>query len=343
VTARKIKGNEIQMATLIKRNNGVFYIVTCEEGKRRWISLATRVDKEAQDFFANYQAEHPSRRVASVQDLWDSLEVSIKIAHSGPTYLLYEHALRNFIATIGNKPIKLLVVRDFEHYKLKRVQHIAPVTVNKELRTLRAFFNDAIRLGYITTNPCNGLSLLKVPKKVPRFLHADEVRLLLEKSASQELRSIILLAVLTGMRIGEIVTLEWSDIDVARREIWIDNKPEFQVKGGAERVVPIHDLVLQMLQAKPRTCPWVFTNAHGNKCAVGNISRRFKLLTRKVGLPEEVHFHSLRHTSLTWLLCAGTPSEFVRQIAGHASITTTQIYLHSSPQHLLTAVNSLGI
>ena len=178
---------------------------------------------------------------------------------------------------------------------------------------------------------------------LPLSVIAPDLRLLLEKSTSLEQRSIILFAVLTAMRIGEIVNLEWSDIDLARKEIWMHNKPGFQVKGGSERLVPIHDLVVQLHQSKVRTSQWVFANARGGKCAVGNVSRHFKELTRTTDLPEDCHLHSLRHTSLTWLHSNGIPSEFVRQIAGHASIKTTQIYLHSTPQHLLNAVYSIGI
>lgn len=133
---------------------------------------------------------------------------------------------------------------------------------------------------------------------------------------------------------GEILALTFDDISVTSRQICVRNKPDHRVKGGRERLVPLNDIVAEILTRRPHTGDWVFQRDDGTPYRVKYLSDRFRYFRRKAGLPEGMRFHSMRHTSLTWMHHAGVPAESLRQIAGHSSIVTTQIYTHALPQHL---------
>lgn len=103
----------------------------------------------------------------------------------------------------------------------------------------------------------------------------------------------------------------------------------------------MNNIILPMLYSARKNAGYVFANSKGEPWKVKALSDRFRKYRKKSGLPEGIRFHSLRHTSITWMHHGGVPSESLRQIAGHSSIQTTQIYTHALPQHLLDAANTL--
>jgi integrase len=147
---------------------------------------------------------------------------------------------------------------------------------------------------------------------------------------------------MTAMRAGEIVSLEWQDIDFVERRINVINKPFHRVKSGKERYVPMSDTILTMLYKQRQSQGRVFLNTKGEPITVKSLSDRFRKYRKRAGLPEGIRFHSLRHTSITWMHLKGVPSESLRQIAGHSAIQTTHLYTHPSTQHLLEAANTLN-
>ena len=292
-----------------------------------------------------FEEERSKARLASgmtVTGLWDDMKDILQDNLSPSTMALYRQLQSNLSHVVKEKRVSSITSFDIERFKLERSKSIEKITVNKELRTMRAFLNQAIRLGFMKNNPALSCANYKVEPKTPAFLTPEEVRQLLNNIASPVIRDIVLCALFTAMRIGEIVNLDWRDIDFQTKFIWVRNKPGFRVKGGRSRIVPMGDLLALLLQERPRVGEKVFLNKFGRPCKVGNISRRFKMCALKAGLPKEIHFHSLRHTSLSWMAENGVPPEYIRQIAGHSSIVVTQIYTHSTPSHLSAAANSLA-
>ncbi len=144
------------------------------------------------------------------------------------------------------------------------------------------------------------------------------------------------------MRLGEITNLQWVDVDLVRREIHLRSNGEFRVKGGKPRTIPMNDWVYHFLASKARRSEHVFSKRNGCPLNGPAVSRRFKSYVRRAGLSERIHFHSLRHTGISWLINKGVPLPFVQRIAGHSSLTVTEIYTHLEDKSLISAINSFG-
>ncbi len=148
-------------------------------------------------------------------------------------------------------------------------------------------------------------------------------------------RSLVITALHTGMRRGEILGLTWDQVNMAQGMIRLTH-----TKNGESREIPINDTVRSVL-AGLRTridVPWVFHDEEGYKFK--NTRKRFEAACKRVELTN-FHFHDLRHTFASWLVMAGVPLITVSELMGHKSITMTMRYAHLSPQHKAHAVCSL--
>jgi integrase len=143
------------------------------------------------------------------------------------------------------------------------------------------------------------------------------------------------------MRLGEIVALQWKNIDFVAGIITIRNDANFKTKTGRQRTIPMNTEVLTTLQQRYEQRKdegnAVFSRMRG-----GFASRSFKAAAQKVlGKNTPVHFHSLRHSFCSALLSKGASLRVVQTLAGHASISTTEKYLHCATQDGRIAVELL--
>jgi integrase/recombinase XerD len=96
------------------------------------------------------------------------------------------------------------------------------------------------------------------------------------------------------------------------------------------------------LNSSARWGEHVFESSPGRPLTAGTASKRFKKYVLTAGLDAGLHFHSLRHTGVSWLINKGVPAQFVQQIAGHSSLNVTRIYTHFEDKNLLSAVRAFG-
>ncbi len=329
------------MASLIKRNNGIYYIVSCKRGRRVWRSLYTMDRNEAQLQFDAVQRAQKGKGLM-LREFMAEVGPLIKLETASNTSDFYIYIVDKICEILGNKKLSAYNVLDFEKYKLRRSSEVRKVTVNKELRTIKALFQRMLKYDYLEKNPAKACSLLKIDDKHPTFLSIEQFQTLLRTINDTNFQELVIFAVMTAMRAGEIAYLEWVDIDFRTSQMAVINKAGHRVKTGKERFVPMNDSIAAMLIGKDRKHVRVFLNSKGEPWKVKALSDRFRKYRRKAELPEGIRLHSLRHTSLTWMHHRGVPSESLRQIAGHSSIQTTQIYTHAMPQHLLDAANTIN-
>jgi len=330
------------MACLISRT-GIYYIVSCQGGKRLWKSLHTRCIDDARIVYDNFEREQGAKKTATLSWLLEQILVSLGLNLSEATLGIYKLSFRNFIRLCGDRPIRYITPLIIEKFKALRVREVSPVTLNIDLRTLRAAFNEAKRLKLIHENPFEGVKLFRVPEKEGACLTEDDVRRLMKVIDDPEFRNLVMFAILTVMRLGELTHLEWNDIDLARRDIRIRNKMGFRVKGGKPRTIPMSPWVYEFLSKQELKKGLIFKNAKGYQLIGGSVSHRFKRSVRRAELSDSVHFHSLRHTGISWLINRGVPPPFVQRLAGHSSLLTTGIYSHVEDRSLIGAVNAFPL
>lgn len=219
---------------------------------------------------------------------------------------------------------------------------------------LRAFFRWSVAAGLVKHDPMTGLEPPKAGRKEARFLsphelerivaaiHADAAVKggLVRPGEAVWLAGLVVFAVSTGMRLGEIVALRWGDVDLDHGFLTVRNRPDGRTKSGHDRRIPLVAgalLVVRDRAGAQRAAgaedsdAYVFESPRGGRLDPGYVSKRFKRAARLAKLNEDIHFHSLRHTAASWLIVRGVPLAIVQSVLGHASITTTMRYSHLAP------------
>jgi len=257
------------------------------------------------------------------------------------TYLWDELTLRNFAKFLDRKNIESINSRIIDQYLNSRVKEVKKSTVNIEFRHLKAAFSKAVQWDYIEKNPFIGIRQFSIPKGTPLYLSEEEIRILLDRIEEQWLKEIVEFAVNTGVRIGELVNIEWRDIDFNNNLVRISQKKDFTTKSKKERSIALHDDVFTMLVGMRRKGGYVFSYPNGQKRDPNSVSKCFKGYVRKIGLDERYTFHTLRHTFASHLVQKGVSLYIVSKLLGHSDIKTTQIYSHLAPQTFHDAINVL--
>lgn len=217
------------------------------------------------------------------------------------------------------------------------------------VRHVSTLFNQLLKQGRITANPCKQVALKKVPHKFPKFLTLEEVdRLIgsvesylrekpcLRKGEIEWLIPVVRCNVYLGLRVSELCNLRWSAVDLAKRTVTVRNTETFTTKSGKERVVPVADVPLAVLseldrqRANREQDDFVFRSPHGQLDRI-HVGRLFKKFARRAGFGEKIKFHSLRHTACSLLAMRGASVEAIRLFAGHSSIQVSQKYMHLAP------------
>jgi integrase len=226
-------------------------------------------------------------------------------------------------------------------------------TQRKRYRHLQAFVNWLLDEGIIEQDPMRSVDKPEKQEKQPSFLSPSELEKLIgeieehaetvtnihgEPSDVQWLKDIIQFAVCTGLRRGELVSLQWRDINLEEQFVTVRNRDDFTTKSGDERRVPLRSDALEVARRRDEEHDGdsgdpVFADRSGRPIKADRITKRFKTFVRKAGLDEQedLHFHSLRHTCGAWLASSGVPLRVIQAILGHSSIDVTEIYSHLQP------------
>lgn len=245
-------------------------------------------------------------------------------------------SLKRWIEFVGNIQISDVTVKLIEQYKQERLQHIKPVSLNIELRSLKAAFQVAVKWRYLKNNPFKEIAQLKINEpRTPQFLAVNEIRRLLSVIDNEKFKLLVEMYLSTGGRRNEVLSLTIDDIDIPSRTVTFVNGTKF----GKKRVVPLNQRALKILTHLRKS-----THASTDRIfeyEKNYISRRFKYYARKAGLPESIKTHSLRHTFASALAERSVDIHTIKQLLGHSSVKVTEIYSHLSPEHKIKAVNKL--
>lgn len=218
-----------------------------------------------------------------------------------------------------------------EKYKAERLEKVSPASVNRELATLKNMYTKAIQWEYVKDNPAKTVKLLKEPPGRLRYLEKEEIKKLID-SCAPHLKPIVIMALNTGMRRGEILNLKWSDISLKNRNILVRNS-----KSNTSRIIPMNDTVYKTLKSTPKKGEYLF-NLDGNK--IGDIKKSFKNALKRAGI-EGFRFHDLRHTFASHLAMLGCNLKTIQELLGHKDIKMTFRYAHLTQSNLRETVQKL--
>lgn len=328
---------------LFLRGNGIWYIGTIDaRGKRKSISTRAMDRGTAESVLSEYEKSHQSESNGPLLSAFtDEVLEFIGASFTRKTKLIYRDALRALKRHTGDIPIDLVTVRDVDRFKTARVKQIKPISVNKDLATLKAAFNQALRWEYIKVNPFSQTKKLRIPDKPPAYFTRQEIRQVIRACEHHWLHDLVIVALNTGMRVGELTNLRWTHVDMKRRMIRIANGDGFQTKTGKGNIVPMNDIVAAVLEERmKRGEEHVFT-MRDRQIKKNWVSSAFKKVLRREGIREELHFHSLRHTFASWLVQDGVSLYQVSRLLGHSDVKTTEMYAHLQPDMMHDIVERL--
>ncbi len=239
------------------------------------------------------------------------------------------------------KLLSLITVLDIETYRSNRAKEGGRgVTINRELALLSSMFNKAKDWSYLEVNPVRKDAFFTgVEQPKQRVLTPDEETKLLDASPAH-LKPILIMALNTGMRKGEILGLEWNRVDLEGREITLLCT---NTKSKRGREIPINEKLYSMLvqmKANSDGSPFVFPNPFSGKPYV-DVKGLYSGTCKRAGILG-LRFHDLRHTFASRLVVSGVDINTLREILGHGSIRMTQRYVHSDKMQKRDAVERLA-
>ncbi len=278
-----------------------------------------------------------------------------------------------FYQEFANMKLEAIDPFSIERWRSKRIKSgVTASTVNRNITELRSIFSKAKQWGVINNSPFEHIKPLRQDNNAKiRYLSKSEQTQLLEALDKREhkmraerananqwraergyellpnlfdlafvdyLKPMVLLAMHTGMRRGEIFNLEWQDINFLSKTVTINGN---KAKSGQTRHIPLNKIIIEVMEdwkKQNQTSGLVFPNAQGY--SLDNIATSWANLLELANI-KDFRFHDLRHHFASMLVMSGVDLNTVRELLGHNDIKTTLRYAHLAPEHKQEAVEKL--
>lgn len=380
------------MASLRRLPNSPYWIAcfTLPDGRRTQRSTKSVDRKEAQRIANKYEdvaetgrdrrlTETQARKViadifaisnrdvlpsSSIKDYLESWLKRKELEASAPTHQRYSTVVEHLLKFLGAKAgldIAHLSSKEITGFRDHLANRFTSGTVNISLKILRSALAQARRDGLIDVNEAERVTMIRVKAREQsrRPFTLGELRQIMAV-ANAEWRGLILMGLYTGLRLSDVATLTWANVDLQQREIRV-------VSGKTDRqqILPIAQTLLKYLEALPSSDDPngpLFTEAFAARQRSqygGTLSNQFHLILVSAGLakkrphtksgegrsakraPSELSFHSLRHTATSLLKNAGVSDVVARDIIGHESVAVSRNYTHIDSETKRQAVDKM--
>ncbi len=274
---------------------------------------------------------------------------------------LSEHTLRNYLSDLGQFKMHLFRVEKRADIPVAEIDRLTirewiavlhedhkKTSIARKLASLRTFFQFLVREGKLESNPAKQVATPKIERKLPNHLSIeDAVRFIETPDINTDLgrrdRAIIEFLYATGIRVGELVGINISDVDFREKLVWVTGKRKKQ------RIVPFGEPALQsvmlyldqtrpiFLAAAPETkrTDALFLHRRGERLTTRSVGRMIDKYIKQCADIHNISPHSLRHTFATHLLDQGADLRDIQELLGHARLSTTQIYTQVSMEKMI--------
>jgi integrase len=233
---------------------------------------------------------------------------------------------------------------EIEQYKARKLkERLSAKSVNNHLTILRKLLNLAVEWREVPHAP-RVRGLRTTPTEI-EFLSFEEAERFL-RAAAPEWKAFLVLALRTGLRVGELLGLKWADVDLVagrlmvRRTVWRDL--ECLPKGGRAREVPLsNEAVAVLKEHRHLKGPYVFCEPDGTRLTHSRVKNVVPRACQRAGLAKRLTTHGLRHSFASHLVMRGASLKAVQELLGHESIEMTLRYSHLTPDVKREAVRLL--
>ena len=317
--------------------------------KERWKSTRTAVKKEAEQQRRQLERELEAGRKSESEILWDDFAKEFLEKHAArkpaTTLDFYERALRMFSEVSKPKKlssVKLVTLEDFANARLK--EGVAPATVNRDLRHVRAALKWAKRRGLVSEVPDFGNVFIKEHRKKPTIIPEEDFLAMLGAIRKKEIRltkrpadwwcAFLYIAYYLGLRRGEILSLSWDDISFTTLDVRVCASTS---KSRKERVVPMAAELAGVLKdwrsktgenrSSDPVLPWPYDTYR-------QLYEDWHRIQKSAGIPDDAHYvpKNCRSTCASELIANQVPTVVVKDFLGHATVATTEnYYINTKP------------
>lgn len=333
---------------LYRYTNGRWYVRYTRNGKRRMLSTGetdkTQALLKVGEIVKAAESSETSgsrhKRLSTFRELAGEYLAYAEAYKASSTAKADKRRLPKLLEEFGVELLTDVTQRRVELFVQVRQKVVKPATVNRDIALIKHMLNKAVDWGYLNSNPVSRVRFLKEPPGRTRYLSESERERLLDackQSASEMLYSIVLTALLTGMRKGELVALTWDDVSLEEARITVRRS-----KNNEVRHIPVHASVLEVLADLRNRYPfsqYVFSKPDGNP--YGNWRNAFDSACKNSGI-KDFHFHDLRHTFGSYLGMEGFNAYTIMQLMGHKTLAMSARYTHISETQLRAAIEKIG-
>ena len=311
------------------------------DGKLIRRSLQTRKESEAllktRSVITAALEGQQAKEVPTLADFAKTYLAYSKRQHRASTYTRNLYRMPKLLKNFGSMRLGQITKQAVKLYSQKRLREVSPASVNRELSLLSSILEYAFELDFVQENPVRVKKLRESPGR-ERYLTPNEVKQLLNAcedlskrkgvGSNPILYEIVLTALLTGLRKGNLQKLKWGQIDLDMGNITI---PAGEHKNKKPLHLPLNPCLRDVLMGLRNRYPlstYVFSKPDGT--AYGDWKRSFVTVCEIAGL-EDVHFHDLRHTYGTFLNMLGANEYAIRTLMGHQTLAASKRYVHTPP------------
>jgi len=322
---------------LSKHKNGIYYIYYFQfNGKRSKVTTKTKYKSEALKFLSTFEVELKENRTKIIpfNDFVFQFLKYAEIIYSVNHWKSLRSTFNEATLYFGNVSISELTVPKLQEYFNYRLIKLSTYTVKRDIANFGSAFKWGIAQNYLSVSPTSKIKKPKLPEKQPLYFSNLEFNRFLLSIDNENYKDLVMLAVNTGLRQMELLTLTKEQIDLNVGIITLDNRTHV-TKSKKIRVVPLNERAKEVLNrriALDKIFP--FSQDQTTK-----LMRKYR---KKSKIRPELTFHSLRHTFASWLVQKGVPILNVSKLLGHSDVKTTQIYAHVSNSELMSSVAALN-
>ena len=301
----------------------IYHKVLGELATGKWLESEPAEEKTIGELFSKYLEEHSKPNKSQASHVRD----------------------KGILARIGtlfgtDVTLSEISAAAISDYKARRREAQAtPGTINKELGLLRHVFEMALIWEWIDENPAVRIPKEKVRNRMERWLTREEEDRL-SKACPEWLQDMVIFALNTGFRKGEILSLTWKQVDWTREAIIF-----WDQKNSGRDTVPINEAVVRILKKKSSIrrlgCDLVFHTSNGTKYLARNVHEAFVIACKTAGV-ENFRFHDLRHTFATRLVHGGVDLYTVQRLGRWRSLSMVMRYAHHSVESLRTGMEAVN-
>lgn len=304
--------------------------------------------------------EVTQKEVVTLRVFADEYSNLIKQNRSAAYYKSVVNSLKHLTDYFGcQRAIQTLGLKDIESF-ISHLQQKVNKGYRVYVRTLKAAFSKAVDWNYIKENDFLKVKLPKKQQVNPAYISGTQLAEIIGQIENEIIRGLVVFAFYTGMRLNEIVNLTWRSVNLSNKIITVGDE-QFTTKGRNQRYIPICEEALTSILSQrerkndtPRIIRihpsergeiksgFVFCKANGEAFTGDYVSKIFKKACKAVGTDKSIHFHSLRHSFASNLVQKGVNLYTIKELLGHSSISTTEIYSHLNMDSLKEAIRTFN-